>query len=197
MSRNPCLFFNKPNGCRKGSQCQFLHNGAGANVQRPSSPTPSSSSNAARGRSQSTSRRAPPGICNFYWTSGTCKREFACRFRHTQPSPAANTELRPQVIPLTSLEAIAPFLTKDGLARVAGTGTDVFFSADSSKDLSPTEAHNALKRYLFNDYRFKMTLDIYAFLKPLSSAHTSNSSWVCKILLDSRCVLSVHGILLV
>lgn len=77
-----------------------------------------------------------------------------------------------------SINAVAPFLTADGLARVTGSGTDVYFAPDSSRDLSPTEAHHALKRYLFDDYRFRMTFDIYAFLKPLSSAHTANTSWV-------------------
>lgn len=179
MSRKHCVFFNTSGGCRNGSQCTFLHNTTG---QRPSSPTPLLSSIPPRSNSALPSANAPPGVCNFYWVSGTCKREFACRFRHTRSSPAENTGLRTQGTPQTSLEALAPFLTEDGLARVTGTGTgtgtDVFFSADSSKDLSPTEAHNGLKRYLFDSYRFKTTFDIYAFLKPLSSAHTANTSWV-------------------
>jgi hypothetical protein len=77
-----------------------------------------------------------------------------------------------------SLNAIAPFLTADGLARVTGTGTDVYFSPDSSRDLSPTDAHAALRRFLYDDYRFSTTLEVYAFLRPLSSAHTANTSWV-------------------
>ena len=77
----------------------------------------------------------------------------------------------------SAIDAIAPFLTEEGLARVSGTSADVFFSAYFN-ELSPTAAHNALKRFLFDDFRFRSTLEIYAFLKPLSSAHIGNSSWV-------------------
>lgn len=181
MSHRPCVFFNTPNGCRKGSNCRFSHDNAGTSAQRPSSPsTPSVRQAQSRpgGNLPSSPERAPPGVCNFYWTSGNCKREFGCRFRHTQPSPAESQEVRLQGTLQTSLDALAPFLTEDGLARVTGIGTDVYFPADSSKDLSPTEAHNALKRFLFDDFRFRMTYDIYSFLKPLSSAHTANTSWV-------------------
>jgi hypothetical protein len=182
MSRRPCNFFNTPRGCRRGSDCHFLHNDAGTSANRPSSPTPSATQGRPspirqQGNSTSTAR-TPPGVCNFFWTSGACKREFSCRFRHVQSSssnpPAHQTRGNHEM----SLNAIAPFLTADGLARVTGTGTDVYFSADTSKDLSPTEAHHALIRFLFDDFRFSTTFEIYAFLKPLSSAHTANTSWV-------------------
>jgi hypothetical protein len=178
MSRRPCVFFDKPGGCRRGGQCKFLH-------ARSTSPAPSSGRSSpalSQGSSSSIQNslpRAPPGVCNFYWTTGTCKREFACRFRHASSSPVQKTIPQSNRSTLSStIDSIAPFLTEAGLARVTGTSTDVFFSADSTKDLSPTEAHSALKRYLFDDYRFRMTFDIYAFLKPLSSAHAANTSWV-------------------
>ena len=60
---------------------------------------------------------------------------------------------------------------------MSGTGTDVFFFPDSN-EVSPTVAHNAMKKFLFDDFRFRTTFEIYAFLKPLSSAHTGNNSWV-------------------
>jgi hypothetical protein len=172
MSQRPCTFFNTPRGCRRGDHCRFLHNTASTSLPSPVTPRSNSPS------SETSPTKTPPGACNFYWTSGKCKREFACRFRHIQSSPTDNTGVRTQGSPGMSIDAVAPFLTADGLARVTGSGTDVYFAPDSSRDLSPTEAHNALKRYLFDDYRFRMTFDIYAFLKPLSSAHTANTSWV-------------------
>ena len=188
MPHGPCKFFDTPNGCHKGSRCNFLHNGTSTSAHRSASPTSSStqrrssrlSPNTPRGNSSSgtSTARTPPGVCNSFWASGTCKFEFSCRFRHVQSAPPNTTGHQTQGNYETSLNAIAPFLTADGLARVTGTGTDVYFSPDSSKDLSPTEAHNALKRFLFDDYRFSTTFDIYSFLKPLSSAHTANKSWV-------------------
>ena len=196
MSRRPCVFFNKPGGCRRGEQCKFLHEAS--NAQRPSSPTPSGRSSPALSQSSSPSSRAPlpkapPGVCNFYWATGTCKREFSCRFRHSESSsPGGNWIHRPNIPTQSSaIDAIAPFLTEDGLARVTGTATDIFFSADSSNDLSPTEAHNALKRYLHDDYRFRATFDIYAFLKPLSSAHAANPTWVSIFVQISYSELSI------
>jgi hypothetical protein len=180
MPPRSCVFFNKPGGCRQGSQCRFLH----PNGQRSPTPSESGRSSPVPSPSHSPSSRtshprAPPGVCNYYWTTGTCNREFSCRFRHTESSPRENTVHQPlRFTQPSAIDSIAPFLTEDGLARVTGTATDVFFSADSAKDLSPTEAHNALKKYLFDDYRFRTTFDIYAFLKPLSSANTANRSWV-------------------
>lgn len=188
MSARPCVFFNKPSGCRRGDQCRFKHDSDDTS-QRSSSP-PSrgwSSPGPPRGgtpTAQASPSRAPSGICDFYWKYGTCKREFACRFKHTTPSSANTaTASTPKPSHTFAIDAIAPYLTEEGLARVTGTGTDVFFSSDSNKDLSPTEAHNALKRFLYNDYRFRMPFDIYSFLKPLSSAHTGNPSWVSLSLL--------------
>lgn len=181
-----CAFLDRPGGCRRGNQCRFSH-------ASPSSPTPSSRPSSPA-PSQGTPLlfpptphpRIPPGVCRFYWTTGQCRLEFACRFSHTGASPVQNAAPQPITRPTQSfaIDSIAPFLTEAGLARVTGTSTDVFFPADSSKDLSPTEAHNALKRFLLDHYRFQATFDVYAFLKPLSSAHAANTSWVSSILVS-------------
>jgi hypothetical protein len=179
MPPRTCVFFDKPGGCRRGNQCKFLHTSSSSPrpSSRPSSPAPSQGNSPS---SQTSRPTAPPGVCSYYWTTGTCRREFACRFQHTSASPVQNVASQPIIRSTQSsaIDSIAPFLTEAGLARVTGTSTDIFFSTDSSKDLSPTEAHNALKRYLLDHYRFRMTFDIYAFLKPLSSAHSGNASWV-------------------
>lgn len=180
MPRSPCTFFNSPKGCRNGSSCKFLHN-ADSHVQHSSFPNSQSPTDSSH---QRPSNHAPRGVCDFFWKTGTCKREFACRFQHTRSS--ANN-VGPSTSTITSqpsaIDMIAPFLTEEGLARVSGTGTDVFFSADSNQ-ISPTIAHNALKRFLFDDFRFRITSEIYAFLKPLSSAHTGNNSWVSDLEID-------------
>ncbi|KAJ7202968.1 AAA domain-containing protein [Mycena haematopus] len=43
--------------------------------------------------------------------------------------------------------------------------------------LSPNEIHNALKRFLRDDFRFEKTFDIYGFLVPLASVDTSGPTW--------------------
>lgn len=188
MSRLPCRFFNTPAGCNRGNQCKFAHSPPNnpTDNTRPLSPNSS-------GPPQSASRPSgtgnpPPGVCRYFWEQGRCKREFNCRYAHTQkatnsspsPSQAAPTVTRSTAV----LQRVAPFLTEQGLSKMSGSGTDGFFSQDPSS-LSPSEAHNALKRYLFDAFRFKNTFEVYAFLKPLSSATASNANWVCHDVLFS------------
>lgn len=176
MSRRTlCRFHTAPGGCRKGAACTFSHGPIAPSNASPSPSIPDPS----RTRETRTGN-APPGICNFYWTSGQCNREFTCRFRHTvNPGDAGAPRRASPVIttPLSADEAIAPFLTESGLAKLNGSGTDIFF-ANHSKPMTPNEAHNALKRFLYDDFRFLKTFDIYAFLIPLSNANSSNSTWV-------------------
>ncbi|KAJ6587167.1 hypothetical protein DFH09DRAFT_248112 [Mycena vulgaris] len=160
----PCRFYNKPGGCRRGNQCTFSHDG-------PSSP--SRPSQAAR---RGPLPQAPPGICNFYWSTGNCRHEFGCRFRHTRnPSSSPSPSPEPST-PLTAANSLAPFLTEAGLARLTASGTDIFFPPPI-KPLSPNETHNHLKRFLRDDFRFEKTYDIYAFLVPLGSLNTSGPQW--------------------
>ena len=177
MSRNTCTFFNSSKGCRNGSSCKFLHTDAHPSFKNSQSGSPFPTTRDRSSHKQS-SNHAPGGICDFFWKTGSCKREFSCRFKHMRSS-ADNVSSSTSAITSQSpaVDAIAPFLTEEGLARVSGTSTDIFFSADSN-ELSPTVAHNTLKRFLFDDSRFRTTFEIYAFLKALSSAHTGNSSWV-------------------
>lgn len=178
-NKRPCHFFNSPGGCRRGDQCHFQHTNANNPTTQSSSPSSQPSMGRTNAPSESSGQKAPPGVCNFYWSTGKCKHEFACRYRHVNSSSSTETQVRSFSVPSSSsLDAIAPFLTEDGLARVTGAGTDVYFSSNPDADLSPTQAHNALKRFLYDDYRFDKTFFIYAFLKPLSSAHTGNTSWV-------------------
>lgn len=176
MSRPPCKFHSTPQGCRKGSNCHFSHQ----NPARSLSPGPSTGSNIVRNaRPQPPASNAPPGTCRFFWMSGRCNREFACRYRHTLSQQDSTSSPSTPGINRSppNLDVIAPFLTEAGLAKLTSTGSDSFFSSPTNA-MTPNEAHNNLKRFLFDDFRFRKTFDAYAFLKPLSSANSSNSTWV-------------------
>lgn len=173
MSRPPCKFFNTPGGCRRGQACTFAH----TSVSRTPPPVPSNTGSPSRQREQPNLPKSPPGVCNFFWTSGECNREFACRYRHIRDAPN-NTPPTPSTTSTSAaVDTIAPFLTQGGLAKLNGTGTDVFF-ANPPMALTPTDVHNHMKRFLFDDFRFRKTFEIYGFLTPLMSANTSNQAWV-------------------
>ncbi|KAG6920270.1 hypothetical protein DXG01_005039 [Tephrocybe rancida] len=178
----PCHYFNKPGGCRRGTTCTFTH---GSQPASPAGTGPGTSHKFA-GPSSASSRRpshvgTPNGVCSFYWTTGKCKREFDCRYRHdrnperSQASSSASSPIN-GARSLSAVDAIAPFLTESGLAKLGASGTDAFF-ASPHKTMSPNEAHNALKMYLRDDYRFSKTFYIYGFLTPVSNATTSNVTW--------------------
>jgi len=172
MSRKPCHFFNKPGGCRKGDGCPYLH---GSNEQAsPSSVASSQKQHEAK------TPNCPPGVCRFYWSSGRCNREFECRYKHTiAPGAPPVSSARPQSTApaLSAIDAIAPFLTESGLAKLNGNGTDVFFASPATS-MSPSETHNSLKRFLRDEFRFRKPAEVYGFLVPLSNANSSNSTWV-------------------
>ena len=184
MSRPSCRFFNTPTGCNRGNQCKFAHSPLN-DTARLSQSTPPSDHRAAVPRNSTSpggNGNSPPGVCSFFWENGRCRREFSCRYKHIQkanestlgpPSTSATTTRS-----ATVLQRVAPFLTEQGLSKMSGSGTDGFFSQDLSSSLSPTEAHNALKHFLYDNYRFQNAFHIYAFLKPLNSATASNAGWV-------------------
>ncbi|KAF8128159.1 hypothetical protein EV363DRAFT_1585143 [Boletus edulis] len=187
MAMSPCRFFNTPAGCNRGNQCKFAHSLPDDNTRGrfPSTTPDSSNSTLATPQTNappSGSGNAPPGVCRYFWEQGRCKREFSCYYKHTQkadraaPPPASTSSQTTRSA--TALQRVAPFLTEQGLSKLSGSGsgTDGFFSQDISS-LSPAEAHNALKRFLLDDYRFKDTYHVYAFLKPLNSATSSNAGW--------------------
>ncbi|KAJ6594163.1 hypothetical protein B0H19DRAFT_1094164 [Mycena capillaripes] len=164
MSRRPCNCHNKPGGCRRGQECAFSHDG------------PSSSSGARPSPArQAPLPNAPAGICKFYWSTGNCRHEFGCRFKHTR-SPSSAPSSSPSSPPLTTPNSLAPFLTEAGLAKLNTSGTDIFFPPPT-KALSPNEIHNHLKRFLRDDFRFEKTFDIYGFLVPLASVDVSGPYW--------------------
>ncbi|THH30127.1 hypothetical protein EUX98_g4067 [Antrodiella citrinella] len=71
---------------------------------------------------------------------------------------------------------LAPFLTESGLARMNEMSADVLFT-NSTKAKTPAEVHNFLKRFLYDSYQFRTSLDVYAFLLLLVDANTNNATW--------------------
>ena len=184
MSRPPCHFHNTPAGCNRGNQCKFAHSASNQSSPRNSRPASPSTPDSARppqniSRPSGAGKPVQPGVCRYYWEQGRCNREFGCRYKHVQKADTG-TNASPAASPFQSpavLQRVAPFLTEQGLSKMSGGGTDGFFSQDLST-LSPTEAHNALKRFLSDFFRFKSTFEVYAFLQPLNSATASNLAWV-------------------
>ena len=173
-----CRFYQN---CRYGDKCKYSHIQAGeSSTSTPPSPRsrPSAPPNLPEASSP-----PPSGVCSFYWKTGGCKREFDCKYKHirchddgpqiTPPRPKFN---------LAGNDAIAPFLTEQGLAKINGIATDGFFEEGKLTLLSPTEAHSRFKRFLSDTFRFKTSFDVYSFLVPLSSATCHNPLWVCVFL---------------
>ena len=183
----PCSFYQAGN-CRFGDKCRKSHS---AHTQANQSPSPSTSvAHPPKSRPSKplnlpeASSPRPNGVCSFYWTTGKCKREFECIYKHIRCDDGPETTPRRPQFNLAGNDALAPFLTEQGLAKINGIATDGFFKEEISTRLSPTDAHNRFKKFLSDTFRFRNSFDVYAFLVPLSSANCNNSSWVC-LSLDS------------
>ena len=181
MSRQPCRFFNSPSGCRR-SDCRFAHVSAPQAGSSPPDVRDGIGTTAkAPAISPAASSAMPNGTCSFYWKTGNCNRGFQCRYKHDlcpELRVRANTSPTSSTSTFGGASALAPFLTPAGLARLSGVGSDALFSP-APKPRTPSEVHNTLKRFLYDDYAFRNALDAYAFLNLINSATTTNSSWVC------------------
>ncbi|KAG9309779.1 hypothetical protein JVU11DRAFT_10153 [Chiua virens] len=160
MSRPPCRFFNTPNGCNRGSKCKFAHSSPNNNPDTSEQLSPSISDSSLRLPSSS----RPSGTGN-----SPCKQ---VQKHGSSLLSAGSTTIQSTAV----LQRVAPFLTEGGLSKMSGSGTDGFFSQDPSS-LSPSEAHNAIRRFLFNKFTFKSTFEVHAFVKILSSATTGDTRW--------------------
>ena len=185
MDRGVCKFYGTPGGCYKGANCTFQHSNTS---QQPSNPAQSLGSSSWRNgpgntKPFSSSGSVPPGVCRFYWTTGNCNRGFQCRYKHNDnPSSVASPAQQQQATGNPSaIDDVAPFLNDAGMAKL--TGSRFNGSLNSEKDLSPNEAHNALRRYLHDDFRFRSSVEIYGFVKIINSAIDTNTSWVRSILI--------------
>ena len=151
--RTPCRFHQSPGGCRRGQECDFLHNdtSSGSPVTSPREASASGPSTPKR-TPVPVSERAPKGLCNEFWLTGDCKRKFDCRYKH---------ELRQS--PLTGRSPTAPLATP---------------MSSFTYRFDATQVHNHLGKYLKDHYRFASPHDIYAFVSLIGHA-TKENNWVC------------------
>ncbi|KAI6041108.1 hypothetical protein EDC04DRAFT_2566184 [Pisolithus marmoratus] len=191
--RSPCQFFSSPGGCRRGDACKFPHvrrnGGRPAGGSAPSTPHSSATTPRSTGNA--------PRSCRFYWESGRCSREFECHYRHVQAPQGSNSLAHSSNTANSSplRDRLAPFLTAQGLARMNGGPTEGFLSTEMPDSLSPVEVHNLLQKFLFDNYRFQATFNVYNFLMPLKSANPSNDKWTPEdgqLLL--KCISSENGL---
>jgi hypothetical protein len=109
----------------------------------------------------------PRGVCSFFWSTGACDRRFDCTFRHDtkpciQPSSSATqpTDYSPD------------FFSLEGLAINNGS------LLDAQHSLSPSEAHNHLRPYLFDHFVFRDAINVEGFSRILASVNSRNRAWV-------------------
>ena len=137
-----CRFFNTQRGCRYGQRCLDVHE----------SPGDEASPSGSRPPGQKVPR-APGGKCNFYWSTGFCKRAFECKFEHV---------LSPSV---------------ERARKDAGESRDSAASDDSDPS-NPEQTHRYLKQFLKENFRFSTATQMCSFAQLLANVSSANRSWV-------------------
>ena len=138
VPRGVCRFFAQSQQCKFGKKCKFSHQRPG-DASIVGGPARSSSSSNTPGRPNG----APPGTCNFYWTTGSCNRSFDCSFKHVKGTAAAAST---STITETEVEEPLDFFSAEGLA-VNGGATRL--------TLDPASAHNNIQLFLRDNFRFE------------------------------------------
>lgn len=166
-----CNNFMATGKCRFGNKCKFAHDRDSQSRSRSSTPGPSS------GRAPPTPPpgqpsgvpRAPPRVCNFFWSSGTCSRGFECSFKHER-SPSA-TSTTGSTAP-DQEEEEPDFFSVEGLT--AGNNS----TRNEGHALTPSDAHNHLKAFLADNFRFENAAKVQGFVRILASINERNKAWV-------------------
>ena len=165
-----CNNFLRTGKCQYGSKCKFIHDRVPRNQSRSSTPGPSASgasppppSNRPNGLP-----RAPPRVCNYYWSSGTCSRGFDCSFKHERSPSASSTS----GLPPADMEEEPDFFSVEGLTADSAT------IRDERHSLTPSEAHNHLKGFLADNFRFENAARVQGFVRILASINDRNKAWV-------------------
>ncbi|KAI0056438.1 hypothetical protein BV25DRAFT_1872764 [Artomyces pyxidatus] len=110
--------------------------------------------------------RAPRGICDFYWSTGACRRSFDCTYRH-EAKPEATTAAA-----VTSVAESSPdFFSTEGLASNNGS----VLAAHAR--FTPNEAHNHIKSFLHDNYVFNGPPRMEGFSRIFASINDRNKSW--------------------
>jgi hypothetical protein len=109
----------------------------------------------------------PRGICNFYWTTGACNRDFDCTFKHEARSQVPSSATQP-------IDYTPDFFSLEGLAVNNGS------IVDTRHTLRPSEAHNHLRPYLFDNFVFRDAIKVEGFSRIFASVNSRNRAWVRK-----------------
>lgn len=151
-----CNFYNKPQGCRNGSSCRFLHE-----IRDTSS---SLSAFTPRASQNPRPDNIPNGVCYYHWNGGTCRRAN-CWFKHVRsdeapsPSPTAADSWRSRP-PTTT---IAPW------------------SSGGRSLLRPGEARHQLSTiFLKPGFHFGLPSTVNRFVMILASCSAANE-WVFRL----------------
>jgi hypothetical protein len=112
----------------------------------------------------------PRGICTFYWSAGACDRGFDCTFKHdARPGvQASSSSTQPT-------DYTPDFFSFEGLAINNGS------ILDTQHSLRPSEAHNHLRPYLFDNFEFRDAIKVEGFSRILASVNSRNRAWVRKM----------------
>ncbi|KAL7277033.1 hypothetical protein ACG7TL_008877 [Trametes sanguinea] len=179
MSQRPgrCRAYGTRGGCRFGNKCRFSHDRGGSASSRVS-PSPAASPALSRSQtplpvSPPTQNRAPAGVprnvCQFFWSTGSCARNFECSYRHVK-------QTGPSEGPLTAAGDTqgaedVDFFSPDGLAISVGSVREDRFN------LNPSEVHNHLRDFTRDRDRFDKAAQIQGFVRILGSVNDGNKNW--------------------
>ncbi|KAK0475781.1 hypothetical protein IW261DRAFT_1552397 [Armillaria novae-zelandiae] len=112
------------------------------------------------------------GNCEFFWTSGECRRGFDCIFRHVRQPQFQNAGTAESPLGATSQETdTLDFLTTEGLAGINS------ISLDKLHTMGPTEAHNMLKSFNTPTFQFTSPDRVIQFVQILASVDRRNPQW--------------------
>lgn len=114
----------------------------------------------------------PRGVCHFYWSTGACDRSFDCTYKHEARVPTSSSATQ-------STDYTPDFFSLEGLAKNNGS------VLDTQHTLSPSQAHNHLKPYLFDNFVFRDAFHVEGFSRILASVNSRNRAWVSKSVIPS------------
>jgi hypothetical protein len=150
-----CHYFNTKTGCKR-SPCHFAH------VSPPGSTTidvkPASSSknkSAPASAPPSTLPPVPPGACRSFYSSGKCKYNDNCKFRH-----------------------VAPGKPKKGPTGGRIQIPQVTIPAPEEPALSGAETLRYLAKICAPTFSFTKPPHIVSFVKLLTTANPEKENWV-------------------
>ncbi len=115
----------------------------------------------------------PRGVCHFYWSTGACNRSFDCTYKHEARVQASSSATPPT-------DYTPDFFSLEGLAVNNGS------VLDTQHTLTPSQAHNHLRPYLFDNFVFRGASHVEGFSRILASVNSRNHAWVRKFVVTSN-----------